>query len=132
LLLLPVIAGLLCDSAAFADDDEIDTGNFVVSLTGEDGQRPWIVKALEQNIYNDLSGYARVVAVQKAHNENEACPRQKIRCILDLYESRNVDALMLGRVDKSRIEFEVYDVEKKFLVNSGSIKFLVFNPPTSL
>ena len=123
LLLSFVIAGLLCNSGAFADDDEIITGNFVVSLTGEDGQRPWIVKALEQNIYNDLSGYARVVAVQKALDETEICPRQKLRCILDLYESRNVDALMLGSVDKSRIEFEVYDVENKYLVNSGSIKF---------
>ena len=121
-LLFVATAGFLASLVAVADENELATGTFVVSLAGEDGQRPWVVKALEQNIYNDLSGYARFVAVQKATNEAELCPRRKVGCMLELYALRDIDALLLGHVDRSRIEFAVYDVRNRYLVNTGSVK----------
>ena len=120
--LLLALAFFLARAAAAADDAQIATGTFAVSLVADDGQRPWVVKALEQNIYNDLSGYARFAAIEKASNEAELCPRRRVGCLLDLYALRDIDALMIGRVDESRIDFEVYDVRNRYLVNTGSMK----------
>lgn len=114
LLLLPV------EGRLFAEE-KIVTGKFVVSFSAEDKQKLWVVNALEQNIYNDLSGYARVVPFKKSPNENKRCKNRDIDCILNIYKKLNVDALMIGKVDGSDIDYETYDVQNKSLVESGSI-----------
>jgi hypothetical protein len=103
-------------------EEKIVTGQFVVSFTAEDDQKAWIVNALEQNIYNDLSGYARVVPFQKVIDEDRICKNRGVDCILEIYKELNVDALMLGTVDDSDIEYEIYDVQNKYLVKTGSIE----------
>ncbi len=108
-------------SQATAEEDVIVTGKFVVSLKGESGQRAWVVKALEQNVYRDLAGYTRVVPVQKSPNESARCPGRDVDCLLKLYDGLGIDGIMLGTVDRSEIDFEIYDVVNKFLVNTGSI-----------
>ncbi len=123
-LLRAVLGLLLCGISGgvlAAEEEELASGNFVVSLLGEGGQRPWIVKALEQNIYNDLAGYSRVVAIEKSPTETTACPARDVACLLDHYNALNIDALMLGSVDRSDLEYQVYDVRNAYLVNSGSI-----------
>lgn len=114
LLLVPI------EGQLFAEE-KIVTGKFVVSFSAEDNQKLWVVNALEQNIYNDLSGYARVVPFKKLANENKRCKNRNIDCILNIYKKLNVDALMLGKVDGSDIDYETYDVQNKSLVKSGSI-----------
>lgn len=114
LFLLPV------EGRLFAEE-KIVTGKFVVSFSAEDKQKLWVVNALEQNIYNDLSGYARVVPFKKSPNENKRCKNRNIDCILNIYKKLNVDALMIGKVDGSDIDYETYDVQNKSLVESGSI-----------
>lgn len=107
---------------AAAAEEKIVTGKFVVSLTAKDNQKAWIVNALEQNIYNDLSGYERIVAVNKVADEDKLCKQRKIQCILEIYNNLNVDALMLGTVDHSDIGYQIYDVRNKYLISTGSIE----------
>ena len=47
-------------------------------FSAEDNQKAWVVKALEQNVYNDLSGYARVVPFKKVPDEDQVCERFQI------------------------------------------------------
>jgi hypothetical protein len=103
-------------------EEEIVTGKFVVSLTIDGNQKPWIVNALEQNIYNDLSGYARIVPFQKVPDEDKLCIDRDTDCILEIYKNLEVDALMIGTVDNSEIEYEIYDIQNKYLVQTGSIE----------
>jgi len=73
-LLLISIGGV-----AFAEE-KIVTGKFVVSFTAKANQKAWIVNALEQNIYNDLSGYGRIVPVNKVTDENKRCKHRSVQC----------------------------------------------------
>lgn len=114
LLLIPV------EGKLFAEE-KIVTGKFVVSFTAEKNQKSWVVNALEQNVYNDLSGYARVVPFKKSIDEDQLCKNRDIDCILDIYKKLNIDALMLGKVGRSDIEYETYDIQNKYLVETGSI-----------
>jgi len=114
LLLIPMEGRVLAE-------EKIVSGKFVVSFTAEDDQKLWVVNALEQNVYNDLSGYARAIPLKKSLDENRLCKNRDIDCILNLYQKLGVDALMLGKVDESDIEYETYDVQNKSLVESGSI-----------
>jgi hypothetical protein len=102
-------------------EEEPVTGKFVVSFYAEGKQKPWVVNALEQNIYNDLSGYGRIVPFKKVIDEEQVCVNRDIDCILELYNKLGVDALMLATVDDSDIDYEIYDIQNKFLVNTGSI-----------
>ena len=102
-------------------EEKIATGKFVVSFIAEDNQKQWVVNALEQNIYNDLSGYARVVPFEKAVKKEKRCKKRKLNCILEIYQKLDVAALMLGTVDESSIDFEIYDIQTKSLVKTGSI-----------
>lgn len=102
--------------------EKVVTGKFVVSFSTEDNQKSWVVNALEQNIYNDLSGYARIVPFKKLADEDKQCRDRDIECIIDIYEKLDVDAIMLGKVDISNIYYETYDVQNKSLVETGSIK----------
>ena len=97
------------------------TGRFVVSFTATAAQKAWVVNALEQNVYNDLAGYGKVISVKKAAQAEKQCLRRDYDCLLDIYNKRNVDALMLGTVDESHINYRTYDVRRMVLVNSGSI-----------
>jgi len=105
----------------YADENAV-TGKFVVSFAAKGKQKAWIVNALEQNIYNDLSGYARIVPYKKAPDEDQLCIDRDVDCILDIYSQLGVDALMLGTVDRSDIDYEIYDIQNRFLVNTGSIE----------
>ncbi|MGD8640685.1 MAG: hypothetical protein PVG89_08670, partial [Gammaproteobacteria bacterium] len=102
-------------------EENIVRGKFVVSLTAIDDQELWVVNALEQNIYNDLSGYEKVVPIKKDVANEKKCKNRQVNCIVEVYKSRNVDALMLGTVDKSDIDYEIYDIQNKVLVKTGSI-----------
>jgi len=117
LFLLLAFAG----SKLFADE-KIITGKFVISLTAEGNQKIWVVNALEQNIYNDLSGYEKVVPVKKDLTREKKCKKRNVDCIVKIYRKQNVDALMLGTVDESEVDYEIYDVQNQFLVKTGSIK----------
>ncbi|MDH5660487.1 MAG: hypothetical protein OEY65_05785 [Gammaproteobacteria bacterium] len=119
--LLTIVLFLLPLEGRLFAEEKIITGKFVVSFSAADNQKLWVVNALEQNIYNDLSGYARVVPFKKSTLENKQCKKRKIDCILNIYKKLNVDALMLGTVDGSDIDYETYDVQNKSLVESGSI-----------
>ena len=112
---------LLLTGAELFAEDKIVTGRFVVSLTAEDKQKAWVVNALEQNIYNDLSGYEKVVPVKKDVTSEKKCKKRRVDCIVEVYKNLNVDALMLGTVDDSDIDYEIYDVQNRFLVKTGSI-----------
>ena len=107
-------------SSLFADE-KINTGKFVVSLIAENGQKAWVVNALEQNIYNDLSGYEKVVSVKKDVSKEKKCIKRNVDCIVKIYKSLDVDALMLGEVDDSKIDYEIYDIQNNFLVTTGTI-----------
>lgn len=111
---------LLTASELFAED-KIVPGKFIVSLTAEDNQTAWVVNALEQNIYSDLSGYEKVVPVKKDVAKESTCKKRRVDCIVEVYKNLNVDALMLGTVDGSGIDYEIYDVQNRFLVKTGSI-----------
>jgi len=102
-------------------EEKIVSGKFVVTLSPEAKQKTWIVAALEQNIYNDLSGYERMVAFNKVPEKEKTCKNRNIDCILDLYKKLQVDALMYGSVDNSDINYEIYDIQNKFLIGTGSI-----------
>lgn len=119
--LLAIVLFLLPVEGRLFAEEKIVTGKFVVSFSAQDNQKLWVVNALEQNIYNDLSGYARVVPFKKSTHENKRCKNRNIDCILNIYKKLNVDALMLGKVDGSDIDYETYDVQNKSLVKSGSI-----------
>ena len=120
---LVVIAALLLSTGGrLLAEEKVVTGTFVVSFTAEGKQKAWIVNALEQNIYNDLSGYARIVPFSKVIDEDQICADRDIDCILEIYKALDVDALMLGTVDDSDIDYEIYDIQNKFLVNTGSIE----------
>jgi|GEM_PF-2025720 len=103
-------------------EEKLVTGKFVVSFSADGNQRSWIVNALEQNVYNDLSGYARIVPFKKVIDEERLCINRDIDCILEIYKKLDVDALMLGTVDNSDIEYEIYDIQNKYLVRTGSIE----------
>ena len=114
LLLVPI------EGRVFAEE-KIVTGKFVVSFSAEKNQKSWVVNALEQNVYNDLSGYTRVVPVKKSIEEDRLCKNRDIDCILDIYQKLDIDALMLGKVGRSDIDYETYDIQNKTLVETGSI-----------
>jgi len=115
-LLLLVLTG----DGLFADE-KIITGKFAVSLTAQSKQKAWVVSALEQNIYYDLSGYEKVVPVKKALTLEKTCKKRRVDCLLAIYRQLNVDALMLGVVDAFEIEYAIYDIQNKSLVKTGSI-----------
>ena len=102
-------------------EENIVTGKFVVSFSAESNQKAWVVNALEQNIYNDLSSYGRIIPFNKVKDEDQLCKNREIDCILKIYKKLNVDALMLGKVDNSDIDYEIYDIQNEFLVKTGSI-----------
>jgi hypothetical protein len=112
---------LLLTAGELYADDKIVTGKFVVSLTTEGKQKVWVVNALEQNIYNDLSGYEKVVPVKKDVANEKTCKKRQVDCIVEIYKNLGVDALMLGTVDDSDIDYKIYDVQNRFLVKTGSI-----------
>jgi len=112
---------LLLAAGELVAEEKIVTGKFVISLTAEDNQKAWVINALEQNIYNDLSGYEKVVPVKKEVAEERKCKKRRTDCIVEVYKNLNVDALMLGTVDDSEIDYEIYDVQNRFLVKTGSI-----------
>jgi len=112
---------LLLTAGELVAEEKTVTGKFVVSLTAEDNQKAWVINALEQNIYNDLSGYEKVVPVIKDAAKEKKCKKRRIECIVEVYKNLDVDALMLGTVDDSDIEYEIYDVQNRFLVKTGSI-----------
>ena len=101
--------------------EQLATGKFVVSLYASENQKPWVARAIEQNIYNDLAGYARVIPAKKSKLEREQCVTRDIDCVLTLYKSLEIDALLIGEVDTSSIDFKVYNVQKKSLVKTGAI-----------
>jgi len=105
---------------AYAEEKTV-TGKFVVSFTAIADQKAWVVNALEQNIYNDLSGYGRIVPVNKVNDEHKRCEHRNVQCLLEIYNTLNVDALMLGTVDKTDIDYQIYDVRNKYLISTGSI-----------
>jgi len=109
---------ILLNGRVVAEDD-IVTGKFVVSFTAA-GQKDWVVNALENNVYKDLSGYERVIPFKKLAQEQD-CFKPRMPCILALYKKQQVDALMLAVVDVSGIDYEVYDVQNESLVKTGSI-----------
>ena len=113
---------LLITGVVLSAEEKIVTGKFVVSLTAEGHQKTWVVNALEQNIYYDLSGYEKVVPVKKDLTNEKKCEKRRVDCILNIYKNLNVDALMLGIVDDSEIDYEIYDVQNRFLVKTGSIE----------
>ncbi|WP_144394683.1 hypothetical protein [Pleionea sediminis] len=102
-------------------DDEVVKGRFVVSFVAKEEQSPWLVSALEKNVYNDLAGYARIISVNKDNNELSQCPERSISCLIKLYQKLNIDALMLGEVNNSDIDYKVYDVREESLIESGSV-----------
>jgi hypothetical protein len=102
-------------------EEKIVTGKFVVSLTAEGDQKVWVVNALEQNIYNDLSGYEKVVSVAKDLAKEKKCKNRSVDCIVKIYKKFKVDALMLGNVNDSELDYEIYDIQNNFLVKTGSI-----------
>jgi hypothetical protein len=112
---------LLFTAGELFAEDKIVTGKFVVSLTAKGNQKAWVVNALEQNIYNDLSGYEKVVPVKKDVAKERGCENRRADCIVEVYKNLDVDALMLGTVDDSDIDYEIYDVQNRFLVKTGSI-----------
>ena len=111
---------LLTGEGLYAEEKTI-TGKFVVSLIAQGNQKEWVVNALEQNIYNDLSGYEKVVPVKKDLTNEKKCEKRRVDCIVNIYKNFNADALMLGVVDDSEIDYEIYDIQNKFLVKTGSI-----------
>ena len=60
--------------------------NSPVDSVSDDNQKLWVVNALEQNIYNDMSGYARVIPFKKLSNENRKCKNRDLDCILNIYK----------------------------------------------
>jgi len=114
LLVVPMAGQLIAE-------EKIISGKFVVSLAAEGEQKAWKVAAIEQNIYNDLSGYERVIPFFKVAEKEKACKNRNVDCILQLYKSLNVDAIMIGDVDDSDINYKIYDIQNKFLISSGSI-----------
>lgn len=107
---------------SFAAEDKIVSGKLVVSFVAADKQRAWVVNALEDNVYNDLSGYGRMVPFKKLPEQEIKCSKRARSCLLAIYKNAGVDALMLGLVDLDGISYEVYDVQNNSLVNRGSIK----------
>ncbi|NIV04604.1 MAG: hypothetical protein GWN59_08410, partial [Calditrichae bacterium] len=79
-------------------EEKIVTGKIVVSFAAEDDQKAWVVNALEQNIYNDLSGYTRLVPLYKSADQEQLCKKRDVDCILEIYKRLGADALMLGVV----------------------------------
>lgn len=104
----------------FAEEKPV-SGTFVVSFAAEGDQKAWVVNALEQNIYNDLAGYARIIPFLKLRGRESECKPRNVDCLLQLYQKHKVDALMLGKVDDSEIDYEIYDIQNKFLIKTGSI-----------
>ncbi|NVJ61104.1 MAG: hypothetical protein HWE27_11985 [Gammaproteobacteria bacterium] len=92
----------------------------MVSFVSVDQQPSWLVNALEKNLYNDLSGYARFIPIIKSEKE-ASCVNRSSSCLIDIYREDNIDALMLGEVGESYIDYRVYDVRTGNLVETGSI-----------
>ena len=85
-------------------EENIVTGKFIVSFSAESNQKAWVVNALEQNIYNDLSGYGRIIPFNKVNDEDQHCKNREIDCILEIYKLRGKFSLSRKRDRKGNFK----------------------------
>jgi len=96
---------VLCAGSVAAADAGPPAARLVVdfaSATGGD----WFPSALEELVARELSRFHSVALVDKI--DARACPGREARCLVDRYRDAGVQVVVLGRLVRERLDYEVY------------------------
>lgn len=66
----------------------------------------WYAAALEQTVARELSRFAGVALADKL--DAAACPRRDARCLVDGYRDAGVELVVLGKLRRNVLDYEVY------------------------
>ena len=62
--------------------------------------------ALEQNVYRDVSGFRRLVPVEKREIDTSSCQQQDRECRVDVYSGAGIDIVLFGVLEKRETDPE--------------------------
>jgi hypothetical protein len=95
-----------------------DAAKLVVDFAPATGD-VWFAAALEQTVARELSRFHSVTLVDKldAHD----CPDREARCLVALYRTSGVDLVVLGRVNRGFLDYEVYATWMRGRAFDGSL-----------
>lgn len=81
---------------------------------------PWVAEALAQNIERELDGYERLSVVKTENPPDQACLTSE-SCFLDAYSKADIDLVMRGTVQPTKLDYQLYETWTPSLVETGSI-----------
>lgn len=93
--------------------------NFAVNYFAEEEHKTWMARALELNTYQDISSYSRLKGVATIKEDLIQCT--DLDCRLEVCEQNEIHMYMEGVLTDSDIDYEIYDVEKRLVMSSGSL-----------
>src|SRR5689334_5138590 len=77
-----------------------DPARLAVDFACED----WFCTALEQTVARELSRFQSLALADKL----DVCPGRDTRCLVDKYRQAGIDLVVLGRLGRERLDYEVY------------------------
>lgn len=88
-----------------------------VDLASEPAEA-WLADALEERIERELARFPQVAAEPK--DETAGCPGRAAACLTERYRQRGVLGVVLGRIERERLHWEVYSTAPRQL-RAGTI-----------
>lgn len=70
------------------------------------GAPAWLAVGLEQTVTTELMRFQQIELVEK---DPKRCPDRFTRCFVDSYRKDGVDIIVLGKVDKKDLRYEVFE-----------------------
>ncbi|MFW7379990.1 MAG: hypothetical protein ACOH5I_14345 [Oligoflexus sp.] len=93
----------------------------VVDFAPEIPQEAWLAAALEQNVFDILSNFSRILPIAKDRIELSSC--EDLSCRLNKLAAVGIEAYMPGRIQGHAIIYELYDVRQQTRIVTGDIPF---------
>ena len=79
----------------------------------------WYAAALEQTIAHELSRFANAIIAEKL--DAAACPTRQVRCLVDGYRDAGVQVVVLGKLRRDVLDYEVYATWMRGRAFDGSL-----------
>jgi hypothetical protein len=115
---LVVLFVLLVGGRAVAGS-EPPAARLVVDFVSGGAGGEWFASALEQTVAHELSRFRTIEVVQKL--DAGRCATRETRCLVELYREAGVQLVVLGRLRRELLEYEVYATWARGRAFDGSL-----------
>jgi hypothetical protein len=88
----------------------------------------WRAAALEEAVAHELSRFRTVELAEKL--DGDPCPGREARCLVDHYRATGAQLIVLGRVRRTLLEYEVYATWMRGRAFDGSLALAGVDPAT--